>query len=244
MKVELKALGFLIFWLPGFVCAEIEQQDLMTLYLRGDLRNAQPGILTANGVYDFNTAWGTVEAAARVGTFTNQPGLWSYKLEGISPEFFGNHRLALRVVKNNYYESSGSSQDTMVAQRITGSYQPFGSFPFLKETSLDMSAGIAEDFVGAKGANVLPNGHGSLSLVPLWLLKLGFLEQGAHRRYLLSYGNFDIFDPYPASQPYVQMEVQQKLGEINYYSYVRYRWEDSMDRFYSLYLTLGMELPR
>lgn len=228
---------------PIVLNAEMAEEDRLTIYLRGDYRNAAPGIVTLNGVYDFNTAWGTLEAAARIGTFTNQPGLWSYKIEGITREFWGDHRLALRIVKNNYYPSTGSEQDTRIAQRLMGVYHPFGFYDPMKSVTLDLDIGMAEDFMGSKGASILPNGNGNLNLVPLWSLKFNLPSEAQTRRYLVSYSNFDIFDPYPASQPFLQFEVQQKINTVTYYSYIRYRWDYSIERFYSLYLTFGLEMP-
>lgn len=223
--------------------ADAQLQDRMILYLRGDIRNAEPDIVTVNGVYDLNTQWGTLETALRAGTYTNQPGLWSYKIEGITPEFWGNHRLALRVVKNNDYPSTGSVQDTRVAQRVMGAYQPFASLDALSSLSVHLDAGVAENFTGAHGATLLPNGQGALNILPIWAVKLGWPSVVPDRKYVLSWSNFDIFDPYPASQPFLQFEVQQEVEKVMYYGYVRYRWDDTVDQFYALYLTLGLELP-
>lgn len=223
--------------------AESTAQDRINIYLRGDYRNAQPGIVTLNGVYDFVSEWGTLEIAARVGTFTNQPGIWSYKLEGITPEFWEGHRFAARVVKNDIYQPTGTSQDTRIAQRLMGVYRPFKGWNALKEASVNMDLGLAEQFSGVSGANVLPNGNGAFNLFPIWALKLDLPSPERGRHYVLSYSNFDIFDPYPASQPFIQLEFKQEIDAVTYYTYMRYRWDYTVDRFYSLYLTFGAEIP-
>ena len=106
------------------------QQDQVTVYLRGDIKNAKPSIATINGVYDLNTEWGTLESAARVGTYSDQFGTWGYKLEALTPEFSGKHRFAVRVVKDNDYQQSGTTQSTYFAERFLGS---FDILPSLKE---------------------------------------------------------------------------------------------------------------
>ena len=198
--------------------------DQVTVYFRTDLRNAQSNILTLNGVYDLNTRWGTLETAARVGSFGDQYGLWSYKLEGISPSFWGHHRVAARIVKNSDYPSNVSGQNTRFAERILGSYHPFEMLDLFKDVGVHVDLGTAQNFAAKPGATVLPNMRGSLNLLPIWALKLDIPESGTARSYQLSYSNFDVFDPY-------------------YYSYVRYRWDYEVTQFYSLYLAFGATFP-
>jgi len=219
------------------------QQDQVTVYLRGDIKNAKPSIATINGVYDLNTAWGTLESAARVGTYSDQFGTWGYKLEALTPEFSGKHRFAVRVVKDNDYQQSGTTQSTYFAERFIGSYKPLASSGFMEDAGVNLELGTAQSFMNAAGNNVLPKTFGSMNLIPLWALKLKLPETGTTRHYVLSYSDFDVFDPYPASQPFVQAEVTQKLNQVTYYSYVRYRWDYSVTQFYSLYLAIGAEFP-
>lgn len=217
--------------------------DQVTVYFRTDLRNAQSNILTLNGVYDLNTRWGTVETAARIGSFGDQFGLWSYKLEGISPTFLGKHRLAARVVKNSDYPSNLAGQNTRFAERIMGSYLPFENMDLLQDIGLHLDLGTAQNYADKAGATVLPNFGGSLNVLPIWALKIDIPESGTARSYQLSYSNFDVFDPYPASQPFLQAEVAQKFDSVTYYSYVRYRWDYEVTQFYSLYLAIGATFP-
>ena len=228
---------------PILVHSDPPKNDQISIYFRTDIRNAQSNILTLNGVYALNTRWGTLEAAARVGSFGDQYGLWSYKLEGISPTFMGQHRVAVRVVKNSDYPSNLDGQNTRFAERIMGSYLPFDSLEVFKDLAVHIDLGTAQNFAAKPGATVLPNFGGALNLLPIWALKLDIPEHGTTRSYQLSYSNFDVFDPYPASQPFIQAEVSQKFDSVTYYSYVRYRWDYDVTQFYSLYLAIGATFP-
>jgi hypothetical protein len=227
---------------PGGM-AEVDEQDKITMYLRGDIRNHQPYIVTLNGAYDWNHPWGTLIFGSRVGTTGGQFGSWSYKLEALTPEFLGTHRLSVRMVKNNYPGPSPSSQDTRYVERFQGSYLPFEAFEPIQKVGLTIEGGTAQIFSNTPGTNVLPNAHGAMNVLPIWALKVKIPTETSGRRYDFSYSNFDVFDPYPASQPFLQAEASQQMDEMRLYSYIRYRWDYSITNFYSLYFAIGAELP-
>lgn len=222
--------------------AESPEADRYTFYLRSDFRHQASNVVTMNWVHALNTRWGTLETAARVGEIGGDSGTWGYKIEGLSPRFRGNHRIAIRVVKNGYYLNSGTSGDTRIAERLLGAYRPFERMGLLSDFDVLADVGMAQIFMEDHGATLLPNGDGKLNLLPVWALKLKVPETGTKRAYLMTYSNFDVFDPYPASQPFLQAEVTQKVDDITYFSYVRYRWNYSIENFYSLYFAVGAEL--
>jgi hypothetical protein len=113
----------------------------------------------------------------------------------------------------------------------------------LSALDVDLETGLAQNFMNAPGTNVLPNGNGALNLVPIWALKVKIPQDGTRRHFSLSYSNFDVFDPYPASQPFLQAEISDEIDETRVYGYVRYRWDYAITNFYSLYVALGLELP-
>jgi hypothetical protein len=147
------------------------------------------------------------------------------------------------VVKNSDYPSNVAGQNTRFAERIMGSYLPFEHMDFFQEIGVHLDLGTAQNYAAKPGATVLPNFGGSLNVLPIWALKIDIPETGTTRSYQLSYSNFDVFDPYPASQPFLQAEVAQKFDRVTYYSYVRYRWDYEVTQFYSLYLAFGATFP-
>lgn len=228
--------------LPWLIFPAAAEENHFTGYLRGDLVNGLPDIVTINGVQTFNDAWGSVEIAGRTGLQGAQFGLWSYKIEYLSPVFLGQHRATFRVVKNDFYSSQGTQQDTRYAQRLTSLYRPFEAIEGLRDSRLAMDLGVAENLAEVSGANVLPAVSGPVTVLPLWALRYTLPDLGG-LDYTVSYSNFDVFDPYPASQPYLQLEGSRKVEGIEYFGYLRYRWDYSIDHFYSLYLAVGLTLP-
>jgi hypothetical protein len=63
------------------------------------------------------------------------------------------------------------------------------------------------------------------------------------KRLTLSFSNFDVFDPYPINQPFLQIETDQTLDDYRVFGYIRYRWNNSISQLYALYLALGVEIP-
>lgn len=218
------------------------ETNRFTAYLRGDFVSQAADLVTINGVYDFNSRYGSLEVAARTGLEGGDFGLWSYKLEYLTPWFWDHHRLSVRVVKNASYTSQGSSSNTRYAQRLSGVYHPLESLDRFKDVRLGLDLGAAQLLSTVEGAQVLPSTQGSFSLQPMWALR-AIIPLSGDREVNLSYSNFDVFDPDPASQPFLQLEGRQTVDGIDWYSYVRYRWNQSIDQFYSLYLTVGLSIP-
>lgn len=213
-----------------------------TAYLRGDFVSGAQDIVTINGVYDANSPFGAIEVAARTGLQGGDYGLWSYKLEYLTPWFWDHHRVSFRVVNNASYSSQGSQGDTRYAQRLSGVYHPLVGMDRFRDFRLGLDLGVAELLSTRAGAKVLPSLGGSVSIQPMWALR-GVMPLSADQEISLSYSNFDVFDPDPASQPFLQLEGRQTVDGIDWYSYVRYRWNQSIDQFYSLYLTVGLTIP-
>ena len=238
----IKRLALICLLLPGTANVFAEEPDRLTLYFRGDLREDSSNIVTLNGLHDLVYSWGEFEYAARVGLIDGKHALWSYKLEALSRRFLDNHRVAVRLVKNNYHQER-ASQDTRLAERIIGSYPPFSDAGILDPIQIDIELGVAQNFMGGHGSNVLPNGKGALNVVPMYALRVQVPVEQDTRAYIFTFADFDIFDPYPATQPFVQAEVTQKIETTKLFAYVRYRWDYAAADFYGLYLSIGAEFP-
>lgn len=224
--------------------ADLAETDKVTLYLRKDIRANVPDLLTLNGLYDFRlpSGFGVVQAGARIGESASQLGTWAYKIEWISPSFGDHFKASAKLVKNNSYVPN-LSQDTIFVERIISNFKPFDGFSVLNDVGIGAESGVAQVFTLQGRTNVLPNTWGSQAVIPVYALKANIIQPETKREYSFMFANFDIFDPYPSSQPFVQLEGVQEINRNKYYGYVRYRWNTETGQFHSLYLTLGMELP-
>lgn len=216
--------------------------DKVTLYLRDDIRTNLPDLVTLNALYDFHSPMGVIQAGGRVGESASQLGTWAYKFEWISPSFWDHFKGSAKLVKNNSYEPN-LTQDTMFVERIISRFKPFQRGFFLEGVGIGVESGVAQIFTRLGSTNVLPNTRGTQNVVPIYGLKFNIEDSEHHREYTFTFANFDIFDPYPSSTPFVQVEGMQEISQINYYAYVRYRWDTATEQFHSLYLTVGMEVP-
>jgi len=216
--------------------------DKVTLYLREDIRANQPNLLTLNGLYDFYLPLGVIQAGGRVGESASQVGTWAYKIEWISPKFWDHFKGSAKLVKNNNYVPD-VTQDTIFVERIISSFKPFQGWFLLDDVGVGAESGVAQIFTRQGSTNVLPNTWGTQNVVPVYALKFTRDDPEGKRAYSFMFANFDIFDPYPSSQPFVQLEGSQEISRITYYAYVRYRWDTATEQFHSLYLTVGMDFP-
>ena len=226
----------------GHAAGDIGQVDTITVYLRGDFRATTPNIVTLNGLYDLATPWADLQVGARVGESASELGGWSYKFAATSKEFLGNYRASFQLVKNNIYVPV-TGQSSIYMERVMGTFNPFEWNELLSAVEVTAESGVSELFWTQTGTNILPNTHGHQNLIPLFALRLNIPQSNLGREYSFTFGNFDIFDPYPASQPYVQFEGSQIVAGNKLFSYIRYRWDTATNQFFSLYLTLGVEIP-
>lgn len=222
--------------------AECAETDKVTLYLRHDIKANAPDLLTLNGLYDFHltNGFGAIQVGARVGESASRLGTWAYKVEWISPSFGDHFKASAKLVKNNDYVPN-LLQDTIFVERIISSFKPFAGLKLLNDIGIGAESGVAQVFTHPGSTNVLPNTWGSQAVIPVYALKANVVDSEAKREYSFMFANFDIFDPYPSSQPFVQLEGVQEINQNKYYAYLRYRWDTETAKFYSLYLTLGME---
>jgi hypothetical protein len=237
-------ISALLFMLPPLLslAEESGSPNKVTLYLRETVHEYSPNLLTLNGLYDYQAPWMTLQFGARVGESQGKLGAWSYKLELTSQNLLDHYRASVRLVKNDGYVPRSSS-NTMIVEKFAGSFKPFEDFELLNKLSIDTETGLAETFSSTTGSTVLPSTNGPEKLIPLFALRLNYHANAIHEIYSFTFSNFDVFDPYPTSQPFFQIEINQKLDNYNVLGYVRYRWDNSISQLYALYIALGLETP-
>jgi hypothetical protein len=216
--------------------------DSFVFYPRYIIRNNNANLLSFNGLYKQYTSWTTIQYGARIVKSDGGLSQWSYKLELISQPVLDKYRASLRLLKNDIY-SSGVTQETVMMERLTGSHNLSENFEALKEFSIDGELGLAQKISNTAARKIIPDFSGSLNVIPLFMLKANYHLETCGQTYSFVFGDFDVFDAYPASQPFLQVELEQKQNDWKYFGYIRYRWENSISRFYSLYLAVGVEIP-
>ena len=216
--------------------------DSFVFYPRLVMRNNSANLLSFNGLYKQYASWATIQYGARI--VENDGGLsqWSYKLELGSQPVLDKYGASLRLLKNDNY-SPGITQETVMMERLTGSHNLSEDFEMLKAFSIDGELGLAQKFSNAAARKIIPDFSGSLNVIPLFMLKANYHLETRGQTYSFIFGDFDVFDAYPASQPFLQVELEQKQNDWRYFGYIRYRWDNSISQFYSLYLALGVEIP-
>jgi hypothetical protein len=216
--------------------------DNFVFYPRLVIRNNSANLLSFNGLYRQYTSWAAIEYGARIVESDGGLSQWSYKLELTSQPVLDKYRASLRLLKNDIY-ASAITQETVMIERLTGSHDLSEDFEVLKGFSIDGELGLAQKISNAATRKIIPDFSGSLNVIPLFMLKANYRLETSGQTYSFILGDFDVFDAYPASQPFLQVELAQKQNDWRYFGYIRYRWENSISQFYSLYLAVGVEIP-
>lgn len=211
--------------------------DAFTLYAREVISPRGPDFLDFTGLYDSTYfRWMTIQGGLRVSESEQRLGRWGYKLELTSGAFLSYFKASVRLTRLNDYVPDATRR-TFLMQRLLGDFQPF------EEVTLRTSLGLAEFYTSTGGSTVLPVPGGVPTLTPIVGLTLTYHDEPAARAYSLTYANFDVFDPYPIDQPFVQIEADQDVDGWRLFGYARYRWSHQFQNFHSLYLSLGVVIP-
>ncbi|WP_194270174.1 hypothetical protein [Candidatus Methylospira mobilis] len=211
-------------------------------YPREVIRKNSPDLLAFAGLYNYHASLATIQFGARIGVSEGNVAQWDYKLELTSKSFMDNYKASLRLLKKNNY-TSNSTRDTILIERLAGSFDPFKKLDSLERLSIDSELGLSQTFSSTAGSAILPGTSGNLTLTPLFALRLNYRPDSLQQTHSFAFSNFDVFDPYPMNQPFLQIETVQALDNCRVFGYIRYRWDNSISQFYALYLTIGVEIP-
>jgi hypothetical protein len=236
-------LAFLLAITSISACAEKrDDTDEFIFYPREVIHPTSPNVLDFTGFYNYHAPWMTTQFGARIAVSEGNFAQWSYKLELTSKNFMDHYKASLRLVKRNAYTPS-VSQDTMLIEHFSGSFDPFENLHCLDKLSINAELGLSQTFSSTTGSAILPSASGNQTLIPLFALKLNYRLESMKQIHSLSFSNFDVFDPYPINQPFLQIETDQTLDDYRVFGYIRYRWNNSISQLYALYLALGVEIP-